>query len=70
MYIAEAGIEDKTRMMDLPPFGPGFSTAQADEATTMDIVVSSFKDYGDDFVMYILKDSEGKAIKQLTIAGY
>jgi hypothetical protein len=70
MYIAEAGIEDKTRMTALPPFGPGFSKAQADKASTMDIALSSFKDHGDDFAVYILKDSEGKVIKQLTIAGY
>lgn len=70
MYVAEEGIKDKTRMTDQPPFGPGFTKTQADEATTMDILLSSFKDDGDDFAMYILKDSEGKAIKQLTISGY
>jgi hypothetical protein len=69
MHIAES-IKDKDRMTVQPPFGPGFTIEQANEAATMDIVFSSFKDDGDDFIMYILKDSEGKAIKQLKIEGY
>jgi len=70
MYLVEQDIKDKARMSEKPPFGPGFNQIQVDRAATMDVAVSSFKDKGDDFTVFILKDSEGKAIEQQTIYGY
>jgi hypothetical protein len=70
MYISEEGITDKARMTMQPPFGPGFTQTQADRAATMTVAHSSFRDEGDDYTIFILKDSEGKAIEQTKVEGY
>lgn len=70
MYYTSKDITDKQQMTAQPPFGPGFTQTQADEAATMDIVNSSFKDDGDDYTMFILKDSEGKVLNKATVGGY
>ena len=53
-----------------PPFGPGFTQAQADEAATMDIAHSSYKEDGDDYNIFILKDSYGQIIHKAVVEGY
>jgi hypothetical protein len=53
-----------------PPFGPGFTQAQAEEAATMDIAHSSFKDDGDEYSIFILKDPYGNIINSAKIEGY
>lgn len=70
MYYSSSDITDKKQMTAQPPSGPGFTQAQADEAATMDIVNSSFKDDGDDYTMFILKDSEGKVVNKTILEGY
>jgi len=53
-----------------PPSGPGFTQTQADEAATMDILNSSFKDDGDDYTMFILRNSEGEVVNKSVVGGY
>jgi len=70
MYTYAKDIGDKLRMVMLPPFGPGFTKAQANEAATMDVLCSSFKDDGDDYTMFILKDRDGKTITTARVDNY
>lgn len=70
MYYASKDITDKQQMTAQPPFGPGFTQTQADEAATMDILNSSFKDDGDDYTMFILKNSLGEVVNKTIIGGY
>lgn len=70
MYTSNKDITDKSRMTEKVPFGPGFTQEQANAAATMDIMHSSFKDDGDDYTMFVLKDSEGKVINKAVIGGY
>jgi hypothetical protein len=70
MYTYAKDIVDKLRMTELPPFGPGFTKAQAEEAATMDVLCSSFKDDGDDYSMFVLKDKDGKTITTARVGNY
>jgi len=70
MYYASKGITDKKQMTAQPPSGPGFTQTQADEAATMDILNSSFKDDGDDYTMFILRNSEGEVVNKSVVGGY
>jgi hypothetical protein len=70
MYTYAKDIVDKVRMTKLPPFGPGFTKAQAEEAATMDVLCSSFKDDGDDYTMFVLKDKDGKTITTTKVDNY
>jgi len=70
MYFSSKDVTDKTQMTRQPPLGPGFTQAQADEAHTMDIAHSSFKDDGEDYTLFILKDSKGQKITSAKMDGY
>jgi hypothetical protein len=70
MYAAQKNIRNKTEMTTKPPFGPGFTQTQADEAETMDIECYSFKDDGADFTVFILRDGEGKVKYRSVFGGY
>ena len=70
MYTFAKDIRDKLRMTMLQPFGPGFTKEQAAQADSMDILCSSFKDDGDDYTMFILKDKDGKTITTARVDNY
>ena len=57
-------------MTMLQPFGPGFTKEQAEEADSMDILCSSFKDDGDDYTIFILKNKDGKTIATARVDNY
>lgn len=61
---------DKTRMLEKPPFGPGFSIDEADKADSMSISFSDFKDPGEDYTTFTLHSSKGEVIATKTIIGY
>lgn len=61
---------DKTRMLEKPPFGPGFSIDEAEQAESMSISFSDFNEPGDDCTVFTLHTSEGKVVASKTIIGY
>ena len=61
---------DKSRMIERPPFGPGFTIDEVDMAEKMIITFTDFKDLGGDYTTFELYDKEGKLIASKTIEGY
>jgi hypothetical protein len=61
---------DKTRMIEKPPFGPGFSIEQVELAESMVITFTDFKDAGEDYTIFELFDKAGKSIAVTKIEGY
>lgn len=61
---------DKTRMIESPPLGPGFSIDEAEQAGSMSITFSNFKESGEDYTLFTLHEKEGAVIAKKTIKGY
>ena len=61
---------NKCRMIEKPPFGPGFSIDEAEKADSMSITFTDFKDLGEDYTVFALHDKDGKIIASKTIIGY
>lgn len=61
---------DKTRMLENPPFGPGFSIDEAEQADSMSISFSDFNEPGEDYTTFTLHAADGRVITTKTIAGY
>lgn len=70
MYIASKDITDKTQMTMPPPFGPGLSKQQVEKAYSMDVAVSSFREDGDDYTLFIVKNELGETIKSVKVDNY
>ena len=61
---------DKTRMLEKPPFGPGFSIDEADQAESMSIAFSDFNEPGKDYTTFTLHAADGQVISTKTVTGY
>lgn len=61
---------DKTRMLQNPPFGPGFSIDEAEQADSMSIAFSDFNESGEDYTKFTLHAADGQIIATKTIKGY
>jgi hypothetical protein len=61
---------DKTRMIAMPPLGPGFSVEDAEQADSMSITFSSLNDSGEDWTEFVLHDADGAKLNSIRIKGY
>ena len=61
---------DKTRMLEKPPFGPGFSIDEAEQAESMSIAFSDFNEPGEDCTSFTLHADDGRVIATKTIIVY
>jgi hypothetical protein len=61
---------DKTRMLEKPPLGPGFSIDEAAQADSMSISFSAFNEPGEDHTTFTLHDADGRVLATKTMAGY
>lgn len=68
MHLVDT-ITDKARMVEKPPFGPGFTAKQAAAAEAVEVWGSSFNDPGADFNEFRLI-VEGTVTERVRINGY
>jgi hypothetical protein len=64
------GLDLITQATTRPPFGPGFTSDEVDNAERLEIYGSSFKQSGGDYCLFVLKDKNGAVIAQRRIDGY
>jgi hypothetical protein len=69
-FVLSEGIKEKEVMMELPPFGPGFTNKETLNAETMDIVATDLNEPGPDYALFILRNKEGNIINSKKITGY
>ena len=71
MHLLEI-VKDRG-LMRAPTFqcpGGGFTPDEIDRAASLEIYGSGFNDPGEDFCLFILKDSDGREIAQRRVEGY
>lgn len=69
MYLIKE-TEDKKKMVERPPFGPGFSQDRADQAVKMQVWGTSFSDPGPDYCKFKLLDEDDRVIDTQRVDGY
>jgi hypothetical protein len=57
---------DKTRMLEKPPLGPGFSIDEAEQADSMSISFSDSNESGEDRATFTLHAADGSVIETKT----
>jgi len=55
---------------DKPPFGPGFSPEEVEEASSMEIIGSTVSDPGPDWCEFVLLDKDGSRVGCTRVPGY
>jgi hypothetical protein len=65
LHARYAGSEDAIRVLDAPPFGPGFDATVAGLADTLEVWVTSLRDLADVTVWKLLRDSQVVAMAQV-----
>lgn len=68
MYMLEK-TEDKAKMEEGSPFGPGFSRVQTAQAKSMEIYCTDFRDPGEECV-FVLRDARGLVLAETRVPGY
>ena len=64
------GDELKFKGINSPPFGPGFSEEQVEQAAALELWGSGFKDPGPDCNEFRLIDADGDVIAKKRLNGY
>ncbi len=71
MYKQATITQDVPKMaMELPPFGPGFDRATAEDAVRMEVWCTSFNDPSPDFTEFRLFNAKGEQYAQGQVDGY